>query len=187
MPSAPTGARRDVAAPEARRSPTCIATSATGHSPPGPRSPAGLRGINLARAQSSLQEKVPFVNRRCFNNHRTESARRGLYGTLTQPRGPDIPLLYGFNFNLSSTTQPTHKTAGPPKQNQAYVPRCMGLRGKLKLSERLRGGPLKLPSLRSTTCAKHQSLTSTQGNPCSRTCMPCVLTWLAVLARKQSL
>ena len=35
----------------------------------------GLRGINLARAQSSLQEKVPFVNRRCFN-HRTESARR---------------------------------------------------------------------------------------------------------------
>ena len=51
---------------------------------PGPRSPAGLRGINLARAQSSLQEKVPFVNIRCFN-HRTESARRGLYGTLTQP------------------------------------------------------------------------------------------------------
>ena len=69
------------------------------HLAQGPRSPAGLRGINLARAQSSLQEKVPFVDRRCFNNHRTESARRGLYGTLTQPRGPLHSLyLYSFNF-----------------------------------------------------------------------------------------
>ena len=127
------------------KAPTCIATSAMHcdvaapkprHSP-GPRSPAGLRGINLARAQSSLQEKVPFVNRRCFN-HRTESARRGLYGNPNQPRAPltsftlQLQLPSPFNFNTTNTQSNGPATIQVGKENW---PSTSTVAYELKLSE----------------------------------------------------
>ena len=65
---------------------------------PGPRSPAGLRGINLARAQSSLQEKRMHG----LKHHRTDDAsiteQKVLEEDCTEPNHNPVSLHHTSNF-----------------------------------------------------------------------------------------